>query len=85
MKTYQAKRIAIEHKHVRINGESCISTERVDTAQVCQMIVPFHKAKKARRVMIMRGAVDMQMIDHAKFVIEMRRDRLLASAVPVRA
>lgn len=62
MKTYQAKRIAIEHKHVRINGESCISTERVDTEEPCQMIVPFSKAKKARRVMVMRGKVDMQMV-----------------------
>lgn len=62
MKTYQAKRIAVEHKHVRINGESCISTERVDTAEPCQMIVPFYNARKARRIMIMRGKVDMQMI-----------------------
>jgi len=62
MKTYQAKRIAIEHKHVRINGESCVSTERVDTDAPCTMVVPFAAAKKARRVQIMRGRVDMQMV-----------------------
>lgn len=55
MKTYQAKRIAIEHKHVRINGESCISTERVDTVLPCHVVVPFAAAHKARRVMVMRG------------------------------
>lgn len=60
MRTYQAKRIAIEHRHVRINGESCVSTEHVQGA-VNVMIVPFTAARKARRVQIMRGRVDMQM------------------------
>lgn len=62
MKTYQAKLIAIEHKHVRINGESYVSTERVGTAQPSFVVVPFAGAKKARRVQIMRGRVDMQMV-----------------------
>lgn len=64
MKTYQAKRIAIEHKHVRINGESCVSTEQVRCmgTSVHSMVVPFSAARKARRVQIMRGNVDMQMV-----------------------
>lgn len=60
MKVKQARTIVIEHKHVRINGESCISTEQVG-ANANPMVVPFAAARTARRVMIMRGQVDMQL------------------------
>lgn len=59
MKAKQARTIVIEHKHVRINGESAISTEQVG-ANANPMVVPFTAARTARRVMIMRGKTDMQ-------------------------